>query len=218
LEVLRFSFPVPKLAKTMQKARRNSRPAAAPLTRRRNVNPPPLVTRVQITRTFRFRSTGDAQQAITQTDLLGVCGGVCTVANTTVTIFATAVKLHRVSIWTPPASQGAAATCGVEWSTPSFNAGPETNDTTLSVATPAHVSLVPPVNSAASFWLAPGTDAIMVLTAPTGSVIDVHATWVLSETAGVSYTVAAGTLGSVYYLPLDGAGDVYLPVGLVTTT
>jgi hypothetical protein len=204
----------------MKAVRRNNtnrnRPATSAV---KMVNPPPLVTRVQITRTFRFLSSSATQQSITQTDLLGVCGAVCTVANTTLSIIATAVKLHRISIWSPPASQGAAATCGVEWATPSYNAGPETNDTTLSVATPAHVSLTPPVNSAANFWLAPGTDNIMVVTAPPGSIIDVHATWVLAEgTPGPDYTVAAGTLKTVYYCPLDGASDIYLPVGLVTTT
>jgi hypothetical protein len=97
----------------------------------------------------------------------------------------------------------------------------EISDTTMSVSTPAHISAKPPIGSYAYTWLSPsGSQFAFELTAPTGSIIDVHATYMLQDdqAAGTSYTVAAGTLGALYYLPLDGATDLYLPVGLGTTT
>jgi hypothetical protein len=85
---------------------------------------------------------------------------------------------------------------------------------------PAHVTSKPPVGSAASFWLGSASNTMFTLVAPVGSVIDVHCTHVLFDTQAAADTlaVAAGTLGALYYMPLDGVSDVYLPVSLGTTT
>jgi hypothetical protein len=51
--------------------------------------------------------------------------------------------------------------------------------------------------------------------------VDVHASFVLRDDAGgdpVTYSVSSATLGGLYYLPLDGEGDVFVPVGLNSTT
>jgi hypothetical protein len=60
----------------------------------------------------------------------------------------------------------------------------------------------------------------MVISAPSGSVIDVRGTWILQDdgNAGISYAAASVTLGRMYWLPLDGSTDQYLPVSLNTTT
>ncbi len=62
--------------------------------------------------------------------------------------------------------------------------------------------------------------AALVVTFPQGTIIDVDITHYLADqgSAGVTYTVAAATLGVLYYLPLDGDTDAFLPVGLPTTT
>ena len=146
---------------------------------------------------------------------------MCSTANNSVSLIANSVKVHKVSIWSPPAAQGGTATCSVTWSTANdYTAMVEVSDTTMSTAIPAHVSTKPPPGSAASFWLGAGTNTIFTVIAPTGSIIDVHCTHVLYDTqaAGTTVTVAAGTLGALYYMPLDGATDVYLPVSLGTTT
>jgi hypothetical protein len=61
---------------------------------------------------------------------------------------------------------------------------------------------------------------MFTLTAPTGSIIDVDATCLLNDSTSATqaFTVAAGTLGVLYFLPLDGATDLFLPVSLLTTT
>lgn len=185
-------------------------------------NPPQLPTNVQVVHTYRFRSTSDTAQNITQNDLRGIAGAVCDVANTSVRLIASGVKVHKVEVWTPPASQGASASCSIAWTSPdaSFTQNVEVSDTTISVSRPAHVKAKPPPFSAASFWLGAGSDTMCTITAPTGSIIDVHCTHVLydSQLAGTLLTVAAGTLGALYYMPLDGVSDVYLPVSLGTTT
>jgi len=61
---------------------------------------------------------------------------------------------------------------------------------------------------------------MFTLVAPAGTIIDVSLSFVLNDvaTAGLTYTVASGTLGVLYYAPLDDQGDIYLPVSRLTTT
>ncbi len=181
--------------------------------------PPQLRTNVILKHRYRFTSTSGTAQTIIDDDVVGIAGAVCSVANSTLNMIAQSVKIHEIEIWTPPASQGSAATCSVEWLS-TYSPSIEVSDTTVSVSRPAHVVARPPEGSAASFWINPGgTQNIMKLTAPVGSIIDLKCTHVLVDgTVGRSYTVAAGTLGVLYYLPLDGASDVYVPTSLTTTT
>jgi hypothetical protein len=55
-----------------------------------------------------------------------------------------------------------------------------------------------------------------------GSIIDVHVTAFMADTntaSNLPYTTSAGPgLGVVWYPPLDGPSDEYLPVGLQTFT
>ncbi len=60
---------------------------------------------------------------------------------------------------------------------------------------------------------------VFSLIAPVGSIIDLDMSVALANNAtAATLTVAAGTLGRLYYGPLDGASDVYTPVSLATTT
>jgi hypothetical protein len=189
--------------------------------RRNLTQPPQLASNVQVVHTYRFRSTVGTMVSIGQTNLRGIAGAVCCTANSDVRILAGAVKIHKISIWSPPASQGAVSTCSVIWSSAiDYLPMVELTDTTMSTAIPAHVSAVPPKGCAASFWLGAGTNNIVSIVAPVGSIIDVHCTHVLQDdgASGSIYTVAAGTLGALYYLPLDGSTDGFLPVSLTTTT
>lgn len=188
--------------------------------RQRRAQPPQLESNIMYNHVFRFRSTSGNVIPINDQDFRGIAGAVCSVANTTLNFVARAAKVHRVEIWTPPASQGAAATCSWVWYTPDYVASREVSDTSVSTAIPAHVSTRPPPGSACAFWLGGSGNQVAEVTAPTGSIIDIHVTLVLydSGAAGTAYTVAAGTLGAFYYLPLDGDNDLLVPVGLTTTT
>ncbi len=182
--------------------------------------PPQLRTNVILKHRYRFTSTNASPQTIIDNDVVGIAGAVCSVANSSLSMIAASVKIHSIEIWSPPASQGTAATCSVEWLS-TYSPSIEVSDTTVSVSKPAHVKAQPPPGSAAAFWINPGNvQNIMKITAPVGSIIDVKCTHVLLDTgtAGTSYAVAAGTLGALYYLPLDGSSDTYIPTSLTTTT
>ncbi len=199
----------------MRKTRRSRRDQAV------IPRPPPLSANVVVRHKFRFVSTTGASTNITDRNLNQMFGLVCTVANTTLKGLVNAVKLHRVQVWAPPASQGGSVTCSVLWASGSFAPDVEVSDTSNSVASPAYISTVPPAGSSASFWMGEtASNTMFTLLAPSGSVIDVEATGVLADTqaALTSYTVAAGTLGALYYPPLDGVTDLYTPVSLGTTT
>jgi len=170
---------------------------------------------------YRFTSTSATATVVTNSDVVGIIGAMVTVVNTSARLLAGTCKLRSVEVWTPPASQGAAATCSLEWASTTFSPNTEVSDTTVSVSEPAHIRAIPPRGSPQSFWMTADGTAMFTLTAPVGSIIDVSCVHVLNDTgaAGNSYSVgAAATLGVLFYPPLDGVTDVYLPVSLNTIT
>lgn len=81
------------------------------------------------------------------------------------------------------------------------------------------VKFVPGPGSLASFWqIAPAN--YFDVTAPVGSITDVHVTFCVSNEFQVALaTIVSGSLGNVYYLALDGpASNLYVPEGLFTTS
>jgi len=186
--------------------------------------PPQIESNILVSHKYRFVSTSGTVTQLTPTSLLCAAGSVGTVVNTTVTSFFGSVKINRVEIWSPPASQGAAVTCSVEWagSVAPFIADREVSDTTVSVARPAHLSTRPPRLSLASFWQTAAATTICAVTAPVGSIIDVHLSLTLYDDNGnvpqATSVVATAVLGTVYYLSLDpNANHRYTPVSLTTT-
>jgi len=200
--------------------RQNKRKVANP---QEVARPPQLNSNVMFSHTFRFLQGGGSSPAITVGNLLGIAGAVGTVTNTTVNAICDSVRLNWVKVWTPPASQGASATCSLEWTPSSFAPTTEVSDTTMSVATPAHIVARPPRGSQAAFWNSAGASAntLFTITPPAGSVIDVNATYVLADktSATLAFSVATAALGKLYYLALDQTvGSNLVPVSLTTTT
>lgn len=188
-------------------------------------NIPQMRSNILYHHTFRFTSTNAAATAITSKGLLFAAGAVGTVLNTTVSSFHSSVKLHNIKVWTPPPSQGATATCSVEFymgGSSSFSNTREYSDTSVSTAVPAFLNCSPPRDSLASFWNLPAAadSQLFILTAPVGSVIDVSLSMVINDDEGTTQTRAVSTalLGSVYFLSLDNStGHIYPPVSLTTT-
>jgi hypothetical protein len=146
---------------------------------------------------------------------------MCTVALTTCTSFFGSVKVNRISIWAPPASQGASATVSVNWYGYANSPNREVSDTTISTSKPAHVVSTPPTGSLASFWQTVGTNTIFSIVAPTGAIIDITLSLILSDDENTlpATTTAGGTLGVNYYLSLDpNVTHRFTPVSLTTTT
>jgi hypothetical protein len=173
----------------------------------------------EITRTYRFTSTSGTAKAISPSDLL-CAAGVIAVTNILGYPMSQAVKVRSIEIWTPPAAQGAAATCSVLWPAGTQSQPREVSDTTVSVSNPAHIRTGPPALSLASFWNTGAGTLLFTVTAPSGSIIDVTLSLVLNDNfvaGGAAATLVGATVGNGYYCALDSAtaaGSVYPPVSL----
>jgi len=142
------------------------------------------------------------------------------VANTTLTSMFGSLKIRAIEVWTPPASQGSAASCEVDWVGFGNSPNIQFSDSTVSVTEPAHVRCAPPDNSLASFWQVAGTTALCALTAPSGSIIDITLDLVMQDDdiSPATSSIASGALAVVYYLSADpNATHYYVPVALSTT-
>jgi len=183
--------------------------------------PPMLETNVRLGHRFRFVASAAFSGAVTFADIAGAMGVFGTATNTTVTAWIASLRLKSVELWTPPPSQGAAATCSIDWFSTNQQPAMEFSDTSVSTAIPAHVRCSPPAKSLAAFWQAAGNAAnAFELVAPAGTIIDIAVEGILidADEVGVTYGVATAVIGKPYYLALDGfASNLLVPVSMVTT-
>jgi hypothetical protein len=194
------------------------------------MHPPTIAPITQVTRTYRFYSTYDLPVTITAAALVGIAGNVGTATNTSMAQLARVFRLHRVTIWAPPRQGNPAASlgqfsgqsCGIEWESIDNAPGNKIADRSISPSVPAFVSSRPPQGSAGYQWQdGPTGGNIMILTAPVGSIIDVHITHVFYASGGAGGSVSANPIvvGALYYGCLDGVGTVrYLPTDDLPTT
>jgi hypothetical protein len=170
---------------------------------------------------FRFGagSSGAGNYVITNNDVLLACGGICTVANSTITAIFSSFKINFIEMW---AMAGASpATITINWNgTPVFVSNMEASDTSVSAAYPAHLLARPPRTSNAGFWQTASTGSLFVLTIPNDTVIDMSVDIIMSDQQDVDTVtgVSTATLGAQYFLALDGAAsNVLVPQSLNTT-
>jgi hypothetical protein len=197
-----------------------SRGKASSYASRVRNGPIQIRSNVELRHRYRFVSTSSASTAVTPNSLMCSAGTMCTVVNTTVTSFFGSVKVNQIEMWSPPASQGSSTTCSVDWIGSSYQPNREYSDTSVSVATPAHVISSPPPMSIAAFWQTSSTNTLFNLIAPVGTIIDVHLSLILNDDdeSLVTSSVAGAALGNIYYLSLDSnATHHYPPVSLTTT-
>jgi len=183
--------------------------------------PQQLRTNLEHTHQFRFTSSSGSLTNITDTTILNALGVCATTAVVGHPIRQT-LKVNQVEIWSPPAAQGSAVTCSVLWPQSQRSQAREVTDTSVSVATPAHVRTGPPLESLASFWTDGNSGSTFFsLVAPSGSIIDLWVSLVdgdgPADAVADTATLVGATVGSVYYCSLDSstlAGSIYQPVGL----
>jgi len=191
-------------------------------TTQNTLRPISLSSNITLGHKYRFVSSSGTATAITPTSLLGAAGTYCYAANSAVQSFFQSVRVNRVQIWAPPASQGSSVTCSLEWVGIANQASNrEVSDTSNSVTAPAKVDSRPPRLSLASFWQQPSSTALFTIVAPAGSIIDVTMSLIAQDDNSVaaSIAVASGSLAYVYYLSLDpNATHRFTPVSLTTTT
>jgi len=181
--------------------------------------PPELQLSPAYHRVIRYRaSTALTDVAVTYASFIVAVGAICTTTNTTLTSWASSVKVNKITIW--PAASGSAT---IEWVVPAV---PFNKDTEVISAVPTGITVeravvsTPPSWSLAKDWFTGSTDTACIINASLGSVIDVSFSFTLATSLGsVQRTVAAGTLASFYYSSLDSSGaDLIVPIGLPTTT
>jgi hypothetical protein len=185
------------------------------------MNPPQMLSNVILNHKFRYQSNAAFSGSILIGRMLTALGVCCTVTNTTAALLFKSFKLSSIEMWSPPASQGAAATISIEWLGSANSPSREFADTTLSVSRNAHVFCRPPQNSLASFWQNGNSGtALFSLNVPINTVIDVNVSYIENddEAAPDTVAIATGVLGNTYYLALDHVGsDILIPVRLTTT-
>jgi hypothetical protein len=185
--------------------------------------PPRLMCTPRVQHVFRFVSTGGSLLSVTCTELLGACGTICTVANTTVSQLASSVRIKSITVW-PSASATSPQNCTLQWAT---QATDQTPDELVDLSIPEGVLLTralvfrPPARSLAGYWNSSVISSTTLLSAaiPIGSVLDLSVEFTVANVfAQLSQSVAAGVLGAIYYLALDGpASNKWTPVGVPTT-
>jgi len=187
----------------------------------RSNGPPQLRTNLEHSHQFRFISTSGTPTAISDLHLMLACG-VSASSTTVGHAIRGTVRVNQIEIWSPPSAQGAAVTCSVLFPASQRSSAREVTDTSVSVATPAHVRCGPPAESLCGFWTQGDGQAgtMFTLTAPVGSLIDVWIGMVDldGDSAAIgNATLVGATVGSVYYCALDSgilASAIYKPVGL----
>jgi hypothetical protein len=121
---------------------------------------------------------------------------------------ANCVRLRRIQVWAPPASQGAGVTVSVLF--PSTNQSPskEFSDTSVSVMKPAYVSCSVPPSSTAGFWQnSTSNNDMWYLTCPSGTIVDIDVEIVLVDGQNnmASCVLVGAATGGVYYTCLDNS-------------
>jgi len=171
--------------------------------------PPPLNLVVSYNKTFRFQSTSATSSSVTVGALLGAAGTICTTANTGVTTMSSAVRLRKITIFPSPSSTGVGYS-EIYFASSNTGYAPDklkAIDIPEGVTDTRPVTFVPPAKSLVDDWMNSiiATQVVFYGQISVGSIIDVELDLCLSTVlAPVQITIATGTLGNVYYLPLDG--------------
>lgn len=202
---------------TKAKGRRNLRQKAV----REPGHIPQIRSNVILRHKYRFRATADiAATQITVDNVLGACGVIGTVVNTTAVEMMRSVRIRNIEIWSPTGTSSTPATCAIDFTSAVVqSANLEYSDTSINVSSPAHVRCRPPPQSLASFWQVTSSNILFTLTVTSGSIIDLDVDCILTDSPTIT-TVALTTvaLGAVYYLSLNGSTATIVPVALKTTT
>jgi uncharacterized membrane protein len=169
---------------------------------------------------LRFSTTAASAWAISTTMLMNLlCVGK--VVNTSVASLLYAVRIRRIEIWSPPASQGALATCYVQWFGGVDGTDRLFSDSSSSVTEPAHVASSPPPGTDAFFWTNADNlkSELFAVSAASGSIIDLTIeAYVNSGETQLVTTVATAAVGVPYTLALDGPTTHQVVPVLIATT
>jgi len=180
---------------------------------------PPVMNISQIVRgRYRFTSLSNTLVSVSIADVLGALGGFCTVANSTFKPWASSFRIKEIRMY-----PGVNPSVGVSYNSVAWNSGisgvaqdQERVDDLPSGITVTHaLSFKPPVRSLTADWIsciATTTTNLFAIQSQNGTLVELYVDYTLSNQfqAG-AITISSGTLGSIYYLPLDGAASAEYP-------
>jgi hypothetical protein len=178
------------------------------------MKPPSFSSTFQVSKKIRFTASSALTNCVIQ-DLDVV--SLLQMAATSVTAYTLqgAAKISEIELWGPPPTGSGDSTVSVEWKPSVYIGAPASivSDTCLGSTFPSHVKTRPPKNSLAANWLLTDGNEVMVLNAPTGSVVDLTITLTLASGLGIypyAFTIVGGAAGQVFLAPLDNSSTKYL--------
>jgi len=184
--------------------------------------PPKWDATGRFSRKMRFvaSTAGTNLAAVSCNDIFAALGGTCTTTNSVLTCWFSSFKISQVCVFLP-----GGATASIIWASPTPGIGPDTEPTTAILTNntiPHCIVSKPPSNSMSDRWVnsvETGTTLMFTISVPQGAVIDIQLAFTLSNNfTPQTTTIATGTLGSPYYLALDGPTTNNMrPVDLPTT-
>lgn len=193
------------------------------LSRGGSVHPQPFQPSFVLKKKIRFKAVAAATTTLTFNDLYDLW---CVAATTTSAYrIASAIRVRKIEIWGPMASDLVPVTVVVDWTgsttSGSFGKSNRVSDTSMGSAEPAHLVTRPPPGSQIAQWLTGGsTTTICSLTYPLGSVIDLSYELVARDDGtaqSVASAVAGATVGANYIRALDStSGTNLVPVSYST--
>lgn len=189
-------------------------------------HPPQISANIIVGTVLRFiASSASSVAAISNLSLASAMGCIATSA-TAAHPMVNAVKITKIELWAMP-STTTATTVAVWFNsnlTP-YSSQTEMSDSSTSTAEPAHLRVRPPQRSLAADWIqalaGTASQTIFAVTAPAGSILDVHIAGVLVDGAGQggpSITLVGATTGGGYYTAADGDGGIWAPVSKTVST
>jgi hypothetical protein len=136
------------------------------------------------------------------------------------------VRVRKIEMWGPPASNLVPVTVSVDWSgstTPGvFGKSNLVSDTSVGSTEPAYISTQPPPGSQVAQWLSSASQLVLcVITVPLNGILDISYDIVVRDDASahsVAGTVAGATVGANYVRALDSVSgtSVMVPVSYPT--
>ncbi len=177
---------------------------------------------IQVDHKFRFQANAAGTSTISTVSL----GDLLCVAATTTSAYqiAKSVRIRRVEMWGPPASNLTPVTVSLEWadgSAGTYGNSIKISDTSVGSTRVAHLNAKPPKSTQTSMWQsATSGNNLFTLIYPSGAIIDVHYSMTVQEDAGataVTGAVAGATVGQVYVRSLDSpSATILIPVSYLT--
>jgi len=188
-----------------------------------SLSPPQLTIPIVAGHTFRFLANTAGSAQLTKSSF----GDLLCLAATATSAYqlGSAFKIRKIEMWGPPTSTFTPNTVSCEFNSASgTTVGPSRvfSDTSVGATRVAHIVAKPAKESTASFWQnLSGTDQVCLLYYGDKTIIDIHYSIVLRESAGVSAVTGAvvgATVGQLYLRPLDSVtgGSNLAPVSYVS--